>query len=285
MLIGTVWTDGGQAAAILAPDGRTASLLDVADRRDPVLALLRDPRGLTQAVDDAMTSASVAVDSLPLAAPVRRPGKVVAVGLNYPDHTAETGFVAPERPLTFAKYPSSVVGPYADIVVPWHLTRQLDYEAELAVVIGRECPPSGAASLADIAGFCVANDVSARDVQFGDGQWTRAKSFDTFTPMGPWLVTPDEVPDVQTARIWATVNGELRQDDNVASMVFDLASILAFVSDGVSLEAGDVILTGTPAGAGAFLEPPRALSPGDVVEVGVDGVGALRNLVSTQARQ
>lgn len=246
---------------------------------DPLLTLLRDPRGLADAVAAARTDATVALGSGRLLSPLHRPGKIVAVGLNYHDHTAETGLQAPAAPLTFAKYPSSLCGPADDIVVPSAQTSQVDYEVELAVVIGGSCPPDGSAGLDAIAAYTVANDVSARDVQFGDTQWTRGKSFDTFTPLGPWLVTPDEVPDPHSLHIWTRVNDELRQDDTTASLVFDLPALLAHISSGVTLEAGDVILTGTPSGAGAFADPPRYLADGDVVEVGVDGIGTLRNTV------
>jgi 2-keto-4-pentenoate hydratase/2-oxohepta-3-ene-1,7-dioic acid hydratase in catechol pathway len=280
MRVATIYRDRRHLAGLLSEDGQTATLLAVPDDRDPLLTLLRDPRGLAAAVESSVTDTSIHVGPADLDAPIRRPGKVVAVGLNYMEHTTETGLAAPDRPLTFAKYPSSVVGPFAEIRVPSHITQQVDYEGELAVVIGRDCPPDGTASLADVAGYCVANDVSARDVQFGDGQWTRAKSFDTFTPLGPWLVTPDEVPDLASARISTTVNGDLRQDDTIKSMAFDVAAILAFVSDGTSLEPGDVILTGTPSGAGGFLDPPRYLADGDTIEVSVEGLGSIRNVVS-----
>ena len=221
---------------------------------------------------------------LELLAPVDRPGKMIAVGLNYADHTSETGFTQPERPLTFAKYTTSIAGPYDDIVVPAHVTSQVDYEAELTVLIGRRCGGETPATLDDIAGYTVANDVSARDVQFADVQWSRGKSFDTFTPVGPWLVTPEEFGGQAGHRIQTTVNGELLQDDDTGEMIFDIPAILAFVSDGVTLEPGDLILTGTPAGAGAFRQPARYLQDGDVVACGVEGIGELRNRVVFRAR-
>jgi 2-keto-4-pentenoate hydratase/2-oxohepta-3-ene-1,7-dioic acid hydratase in catechol pathway len=254
---------------------------------DPLLELVRSPDGLRSAAEAAMANRADEVD---LAAavwlsPLKRPGKIVAVGLNYPDHTAETGIEPPSAPLTFAKYASSLTGPYSDIEIPAAVTDQVDYEAELAVVIGRDCPPDGSAGLDAIAAYTVANDVSARDVQFADRQWTRAKSFDTFTPLGPWLVTADQVADLAARRIWTSIGEQTLQDDVIGSMVFDIAAILGHLSVGTSLEAGDLILTGTPSGAGAFREPPRFLRPGDVVEVGVEGVGVLRNPVrSSSAR-
>jgi 2-keto-4-pentenoate hydratase/2-oxohepta-3-ene-1,7-dioic acid hydratase in catechol pathway len=246
---------------------------------DPLLTLLRDPRGLAAAARAASTDQTLSLDGATVLSPLRRPGKIIAVGLNYLDHAAETGFNPPPVPLTFAKYASSLTGPYADIRLPTHLTSQADYEAELALVIGGEHPPDGSVGPDAVAAYSVANDVSARDVQFADQQWTRAKSFDTFTPLGPWLVTADELPDPYDLHIWTEVNDERLQDDTTASMIFDLAAILAHVSAGTSLEAGDVILTGTPSGAGAFRTPPRYLAAGDRVRIGVDGIGVLDNRV------
>jgi len=222
---------------------------------------------------------------LQLLAPVTTAGKIIAVGLNYADHTTETGFTPPEKPLTFAKYASSITGPGAVVTVPDHLTQQVDYEAELAVLIGRTCGGSTPATLDDVAGYTVSNDISARDVQFSDVQWTRAKSFDGFTPLGPWLVTPDEFGDPQQHRIFTTVNGETLQDDTTASMVFDVETLLAWISDGTTLEAGDIILTGTPAGAGGFRKPPRFLGHDDIVEVGVEGIGVLSNRIRFRSRE
>lgn len=219
----------------------------------------------------------IALEGLELLAPVATAGKIIAVGLNYADHTSETGFTPPERPLTFAKYASSITGPGADVPVPDHLTSQLDYEAELAVVIGRRCGGTAPATLDDVAAYTASNDLSARDVQFGDTQWTRAKSFDGFTPLGPWLVTPDEFDVTQGHRIGTRVGDEVLQDDTTASMVFDVPALLAFIGDGTTLEPGDIILTGTPAGAGGFRTPPRFLQHGETVTVSIEGIGELSN--------
>ncbi len=236
-----------------------------------------DPLALLGA--DGSEWSHVDLDSVEFLSPLARPGKIIAVGLNYVDHTLETGFTAPEAPLTFAKYPSSLTGHGSDVVVPDSIATQVDYEVELAIVIGRRCGGDQPASADDIAAYTVANDVSARDVQFADGQWTRAKSFDGFTPLGPWLVPATEVADPHALRLWTTVNGELVQDDSTASLVFDLPALLAYIGAGTTLEPGDVILTGTPAGAGGFRNPPRYLQHGDRVEVGVDGIGRLSNRI------
>lgn len=233
---------------------------------------------------DTSAWAAIASADLRLLAPVATAGKIIAVGLNYADHTSETGFTPPESPLTFAKYPSSITGPDADVIVPDHLTDQVDYEAELAVVIGRRCGGDAPATLDDVAFYTASNDLSARDVQFGDTQWTRAKSFDGFTPLGPWLVTPDEFGDPAGHRISTRVSGphgepEILQDDTTASMVFDVPALLAFIGDGTTLEPGDVILTGTPAGAGGFRTPPRFLQHGETVVVAIEGIGELSNRI------
>ncbi|WP_426517416.1 fumarylacetoacetate hydrolase family protein [Diaminobutyricibacter sp. McL0618] len=261
----------------------------VADEASTRLAPIDHPDDVLQAIASVRAGASGAwevidADRLDLLAPVSRPGKIIAVGLNYEDHISETGITKPERPLTFAKYASSLAGPTADIVIPDHLTAQVDYEAELTVLIGRDCGGERPATLDDIAAYTVANDVSARDVQFGDVQWTRGKSFDTFTPIGPWLVTPEEFGDPHNHRIYTTVDDETLQDDSTAAMIFDVAELLRFISDGVTLHAGDIILTGTPAGAGGFRTPPRYLQHGETVTVGVEGIGELRNRVVYRSR-
>jgi 2-keto-4-pentenoate hydratase/2-oxohepta-3-ene-1,7-dioic acid hydratase in catechol pathway len=224
------------------------------------------------------------VSALRLLAPVLRPGKVIAIGLNYQDHTAETGLAAPEAPLTFAKYSTSVVGPGAAIVVPTSITTSVDWEAELAVVIGTRCGPDRRGTMADIAGYTVGNDVSARDLQFRDGQWTRGKSLDTFCPLGPFLVTPEEVADVAALRIWTDVNDVRMQDASTADMIFDIPFLLDFLTATVTLEPGDVLLTGTPPGVGGFRTPPIFLADGDVVTVGVEGIGELTNTVTWSPR-
>ena len=219
-----------------------------------------------------------------LTAPLR-PGKIVAIGLNYMDHVRETGMDTPPRPLVFAKFPSAVVGPADEIVVDGELAERVDWEVELAVVVGRTMRDVPAAEALDhVFGYTVANDVSARDVQFADGQWVRGKSFDTFCPLGPVVATADEIPDPQGLRLFTRVNGETVQDSSTAEMIFGVAELLAFCSRSFTLDPGDVVLTGTPWGCGEFMSPPRSLAPGDVVEVEVEGIGVLRNPVVERAR-
>jgi 2-keto-4-pentenoate hydratase/2-oxohepta-3-ene-1,7-dioic acid hydratase in catechol pathway len=213
-----------------------------------------------------------------LGAPLQAPSKIACVGLNYHDHCRESGMAAPERPLIFAKFPSSLVGPDAAIEWPEGLTEQVDWEVELTVVMGRRIRQAGETEALDaIFGYTVANDVSARDLQFADQQWVRAKSIDTFCPLGPVIVTPDEFGDPQTKGLLARVNGETMQDSTTAEMIFGVAEIVSFLSRACTLEPGDVILTGTPWGVGAFRDPPVFLQPGDRVEVEVEGIGVLAN--------
>jgi 2-keto-4-pentenoate hydratase/2-oxohepta-3-ene-1,7-dioic acid hydratase in catechol pathway len=208
-----------------------------------------------------------------------RPGKIICVGLNYRDHAEEQGIDVPPRPLLFAKWPSSVVGPGEPIVLP-SVSSEVDYEAELGVMIGAQARAVAVDDALDVvAGYVCVNDVTARDLQFSDGQWTRAKSLDTFCPVGPELVPASEIPDPQSLAIRCLLNGEVLQDSSTAHMIFGVAEIVAFVSEAITLEPGDLIATGTPAGVGFTRTPPRFLAAGDTVTVEVEGVGALTNPV------
>jgi 2-keto-4-pentenoate hydratase/2-oxohepta-3-ene-1,7-dioic acid hydratase in catechol pathway len=211
--------------------------------------------------------------------PIERPGKIVCVGLNYRDHAIESGLELPTRPLLFAKWQSSVIGPGEPIVLP-PISSEVDFEAELGVIIGQRARGvSAERALEHVAGYICVNDVSARDVQMGDGQWTRGKSFDTFCPLGPAMLPADEVPDPQALGIRCLVNGEPLQDSSTAEMVFGVAELLAFISEAITLEPGDLIATGTPAGVGFARTPPVFLADGDEVTVEIEGIGALTNPV------
>jgi 2-keto-4-pentenoate hydratase/2-oxohepta-3-ene-1,7-dioic acid hydratase in catechol pathway len=211
--------------------------------------------------------------------PIERPGKIVCVGLNYRDHAEEQGTQLPQAPLLFAKWPNALIGPGEPIVIP-PITQQVDYEAELGVVIGERVQGvSKEHALEAVHGYLCLNDVSARDLQFGDGQWTRGKSLDTFCPIGPELIPAADIPDPQALAIRAVVNGEVLQDSSTAKMIFTVAEIVAHVSRAITLEPGDLIATGTPAGVGAFRDPPIWLRPGDEVTIEIDGVGSLTNPV------
>ena len=234
---------------------------------------------LAEAVDTSQIGArGTALDQLQLEAPVPRPGKVVAIGRNYADHAAEEGVVPPPAPLIFAKWPSSVIGPGAEIRWDPALTSQVDFEAELGVVIGRRARRvSESDALGYVLGYTCIDDVSARDLQFGDGQWVRGKSLDTFCPMGPVLVTADEITDPGHLAISCHVNGIELQSASTAQMFFGVAQIISYCSKAFTLEPGDVIATGTPSGVGAFRHPPMYLADGDLVTVFVEGIGELTN--------
>jgi 2-keto-4-pentenoate hydratase/2-oxohepta-3-ene-1,7-dioic acid hydratase in catechol pathway len=215
--------------------------------------------------------------------PIDVPSKIICVGLNYRDHASEAAQEVPNQPLLFAKWPSALIGPGETIHLP-DFAAQVDYEAELGVVIGhavRNISPENA--LEAVAGFICVNDVSARDIQFLDGQWTRGKSFDSFCPVGPHVTPVGEVLDPQALRIRCLVNGELVQDDSTASMIFPVSQLIAFASRAMQLQPGDLIATGTPAGVQLGRDSPRWLADGDVVTVEIEGVGTLTNPVSRNA--
>jgi 2-keto-4-pentenoate hydratase/2-oxohepta-3-ene-1,7-dioic acid hydratase in catechol pathway len=214
---------------------------------------------------------------VPLAIP--RPGKIVCVGLNYRDHAAEGGQDLPKAPLLFAKWPNTLIGDGDPVVLPPEST-QVDYEAELGVVIGAKAKRvSERDALDHVAGYICVNDVSARDLQFADGQWTRGKSPDTFCPVGPRVVPREEVDDPQALAIRCVLNGETMQDSSTGQMIFSVAEIIAYVSRVITLEPGDLIATGTPAGVGVFRDPKVLLKDGDEVTVEIEGLGALTNPV------
>jgi 2,4-didehydro-3-deoxy-L-rhamnonate hydrolase len=212
--------------------------------------------------------------------PIDRPGKIIAVGLNYRDHASEATVTPPASPILFAKWTTCLIGPDEPIVIPNGID-EVDWEAELAVVIGRTARNVHIDDALDfVRGYTCMNDVSARRAQRDDGQWTRAKSFDTFGPIGPRVVPAREIPDPQSLNIRARVNGQIMQDSNTSEMIFSVAHLIAFISAGITLEPGDVISTGTPNGVGAFRSTPIFLQPGDRVDVEIDGIGTLSNPVT-----
>jgi 2-keto-4-pentenoate hydratase/2-oxohepta-3-ene-1,7-dioic acid hydratase in catechol pathway len=224
----------------------------------------------------------VALDALTLLSPVPRPPKVVGIGLNYHAHATEQGVDPPTEPLIFAKFPTSVVGHRASIHWDPALSSQVDYEVELAVVMGRTARRvKRSEALSYVLGYTCGNDVSARDLQFGDKQWVRGKSLDTFCPLGPVLVTADEVPDPQALPLRCRVNGEVLQESTTADMIFGVAELIAYASAAFTLDPGDVIMTGTPPGVGVFRDPQRFLQDGDEVVVEIEGIGVLENTCET----
>ena len=213
-----------------------------------------------------------------LDAPVTGPEKIVCVGLNYVEHAEESDEDTPDSPVLFSKFPSAITGPGSEIRWDTELTNEVDFEAELAAVVGKTARRIDRDEAKEhVAGYTVANDVSARDLQFADDQWVRGKTLDTFCPLGPDLVTEDELGDPHDLDIYTDVNGERLQDSNTQHMVFDVYDLVSFCSQAFTLNPGDLILTGTPPGVGAFREPPIYLEDGDEVTVGVEGIGDLTN--------
>lgn len=276
---------------LVSVDGRICALTPGGARAVDLAELAGTPSGACRfleeggverarvALEDVEMSAGVEVARVRLDPPVPRPPMIWAIGLNYRDHIAEQGAEVPSVPTVFVKSPRAVIGHEAPIVVPPHVTRP-DYEGEVAVVIGRTCKDVAEAGALDVvAGVTCAHDVSARDHQYATSQWSWSKSFDTFCPLGPVLVTLDELDGGLELDIETRLNGEVVQHSNLKELVFSIPRLVAELSRGVTLAAGDVILTGTPGGVGMARTPPRFLADGDVVEIHVQGVGTLRNPV------
>lgn len=256
---------------------------------DAVLLGEEAAHGAADVLRDALASGAdltgpglrVPLEDIRLLAPTRRPGKLLAVGNNYLAHARESGSEAPPAPIIFAKATTSIVGPGDAIRFSGGQSSQVDYEGELAVVIGRQTRSvSVVEAAACVFGYTVCNDVSARDAQFGDGQWVRGKSFDTFAPLGPWIVTADACPGVHDTGIRTTLNDQLVQDDQTSHMIFPVVELIAYISRFITLEPGDIIATGTPEGVGFARVPPVFLGDGDVVAIEVEGIGTLRNEVA-----
>lgn len=277
MRVGRIETNGTKEF-VVSNDGE--NWLKVAD----IGTSAGDTRELIQRwpmLDATRNSEAVVLDEgSRLVNPVVRPGKIVAIGLNYMDHIRETEAQKPDRLVAFAKYSSSLIGPYEDVEVDPDLTSEADYEAELAVIVGvparRVLAPD---AMSHVFGYCVANDVSARDEQTADSQFSRSKSMDTFCPIGPWITTADEIEDPQNLGIRSWVNGEPRQNSTTGEMLFSVADIIEYLSRTMTLETGDVILTGTPHGVGFGYRPPRFLKPNDVVRCEVEGLGFIQNRI------
>jgi 2-keto-4-pentenoate hydratase/2-oxohepta-3-ene-1,7-dioic acid hydratase in catechol pathway len=241
--------------------------------------------GFAQMVESVTSSDQepVPLADLRLCPPIADPDKIICLGLNYRDHASEAGFEAPEVPVLFSKFRNSLCGAHDPIVLP-RTSAEVDFEGELAVVIGRRAKHVAAADALDhVAGYSVFDDVTARDIQLRTSQWTAGKALDSFAPMGPGLVPADAVADPQDLWIETRVNGRLMQSDSTASMIFGVADTIAYVSSLMTLMPGDIIATGTPAGVGFKQEPPCFLRQGDLVEVSIAGIGVLRNPVVTEA--
>jgi acylpyruvate hydrolase len=272
--------------ALQTRDGNTVVTdLNRADPRLPtdMVAFLeagQQARALAEAIlAAAEVHQQLELSAVTLAAPVPRPGKIICIGLNYRDHAAESNMPIPDYPAIFGKYANSAIGPGEPIIIP-RVSNQIDYEGELAVVIGRRSRHVSEQDALDyVAGYTAFNDVSARDFQMRTSQWTIGKTFDTFAPMGPSLVTTDEIPDPHNLDIRVTIGGERLQSSNTRFLIFRIPYLVAYLSQAMTLEPGDVIATGTPGGVGFARKPPRFLQPGDVVQVEIDRIGSLENPV------
>ncbi len=221
----------------------------------------------------------IPTSELRLRQPVFHPEKIIGIGLNYHDHADEVAMTKPEQPMLFAMFANTIIGPGDSVVIP-EISSQIDFEAEMGVVIGRRGRHIAVEeAIEHVAGYTIVNDVSARDLQFSDNQWIRGKSFDTFAPIGPCLVTTSDLGDGDGLRISLRLNGETMQDSNTSNLIFKVAELVSYTSRVLTLAPGDVIATGTPAGVGFTRKPPVFMKPGDVVEIDLEGVGTLRNTV------
>jgi acylpyruvate hydrolase len=261
-------------AAAGLPAGPHGGLIEIARGGDAMIERAR------KAMDDAKAK-SYALKDVKLEAPIRRPPKVLAVGLNYIDHCKEANLPVPPEPVLFTKWSTSVCGPFDDLTWPAMLNGEVDYEVELGVVIGkRAVNVSEKDALSYVMGYTVVNDVSARTQQFANAkQWDRGKSFDTFCPYGPWIVTRDEIPDPHVLQVRTILNGKEMQNSNTRNLIFNVNKIIAYASQGTTLEPGDLIPTGTPFGVGFSRKPPVFLQDGDMCECEVEKVGTIKNRV------
>ena len=273
--------DAADAASLVGADSLPEDMLALIEQGAPALERAQQVIEALSTDGEALARCSRPLADLRLLAPIPRPRRnIVCVGLNYREHAAESRVTEglPEHPIYFTKPPTTVIGPEAPI--PWHghVSRRIDWEVELVAVIGQQGRdiPEGRA-LEHVLGYTVGNDITARDLQRRHQQWYKGKGLDGFCPLGPWIVTRDELPDPQDLRLRLRVNGETKQDANTSDMIFPVARLIATLSLGMTLEPGDLLMTGTPSGVGFAREPAEYLQPNDVVEAEIDGIGLLRN--------
>ena len=273
---------GAERPVARVDDERCVELSDVVSDFDGAFFAEGGPARIRPIVEQRIAAGTVSpLGGERIGAPIARPHQILCIGLNYSDHAAETGQAVPEEPILFTKPPNTLIGPDDDVRIPRGSTKT-DWEVELGVVIGRRTSylDSPAEAAAHIAGFCLVNDVSEREFQIErGGQWSKGKSAETFNPAGPWLATPDEIADVGALDMWLDVNGTRRQTGSTATMIFDPYFIVHYLSQFLVLEPGDLIDTGTPPGVGMGMDPPTYLAPGDVVELGIAGLGAQRQRI------
>jgi 2-keto-4-pentenoate hydratase/2-oxohepta-3-ene-1,7-dioic acid hydratase in catechol pathway len=275
------WSEPGrEKPGILLSDGARIDASGFGSDYDEAFFGNDGLRALRRWLDANSSSAPRIPASVRLGPPIVRPSKIVCIGLNFRDHAAESKMEPPKEPVIFFKATTSLVGPNDPLVIPRKATK-VDWEVELAVVIGKKAAyVSPEEALEFVAGFVLHNDYSERSFQLErGGQWVKGKSADTFAPLGPFLATPDEVPNFNALRMWLKVNGQLRQNSSTANLIFGVPILVSYLSQFMTLLPGDVISTGTPAGVGMGMSPPQYLKPGDVVELGIDGLGESRQQV------
>lgn len=271
---------GREKPGVLLPDGRRLDVSAFGEDYDELFFGSDGPERLRTWLAQQEANLPEVGQEVRLGPPVARPGKIVCIGLNFRDHAAESGMAIPQEPVVFFKATSALCGPNDDVVLP-RGSEKTDWEVELAFVIGRRASyVPEAEAMAHVAGYVLHNDYSERAFQLErGGQWVKGKSCDTFAPLGPFVATPDEIPDADALRMWLKVNGELRQDGTTADMVFRVPFLVSYLSRFMSLLPGDVVSTGTPAGVGLGMKPPTYLKEGDVVELGIDGLGSARQRI------
>jgi len=282
MRLGRIGDVGKERPVVVGADGSLLDLSPVCPDITPVFLATGGLKAVRHAVETGQLAPIDAEPDVRIGAPLNRPPKVLCIGLNYSDHAEESAMDLPVEPILFAKMPNTVVGPNDTVLIPRGSTKT-DYEVELAVVIGREAKylSSESEAMDAIAGYTISNDVSEREFQLErGGQWIKGKSCETFNPLGPWLVTADEVGDPQTLGLRLWVNDKLRQDGTTKNMVFDVAHLVWYVSQFLVLEPGDVINTGTPSGVAFGSDGIPYLRPGDVVELEIDGLGRQRQVIA-----
>ncbi len=262
---------GKEKPGFLGPDGK---IRDLSDFVEDITGEVVTPKGLAK-LRKLNPDKMISIKGNPrLGSCIAKPQKFIAIGLNYSDHAAESGLQVPPEPVVFTKQASCLSGPNDDVLLP-PKSKKADWEVELGVIIGTRAKNiSKADALSHVAGYCTINDLSEREFQIErSGQWTKGKSYDSFGPVGPWLVTADEVPDPQNLQMWLDVNGKRMQNGNTKTMVYNVAHIVAYLSEFFTLMPGDIITTGTPPGVGMGMKPPQYLEPGDVIRLGIEGLG------------
>ena len=269
--------NGAEKPGVLLADGRRVDVSAFCDDYNEAFFATNGLNRLAGWLSDHASTSLEVPAQVRLGSPVARPSKIICIGLNYKDHAAESNMALPVEPIIFFKSTTALVGPNDDVIIPKN-SEKTDWEVELAVVIGKKASYVSVEEAADyVAGYALHNDYSERAFQLErSGQWVKGKSCDTFAPIGPFLATPDEIADVNNLRLWLKVNGETKQNGNTSNLVFNVPFLISYVSQFMTLLPGDIISTGTPAGVGLGFKPPQYLKSGDVVEVGIDGLGTAR---------